>query len=217
MAAGAELRKWHLLLRYIVKFFIPQVQSLWADNIQATDLLRPIVKQREIDENTKGYVKPMDAIEWTRDLLPINEKKDYKYIAMLQLALGTASIHTISQLLSNALFDLAAYPEYIITLREEVEQVLEQNSGEWNVERMGQLKKMDSFLKESQRHFTATVVSFQRKTLKPVTLSDGTYFPKNTVCRFFPSVLPSQDISPNQFYHFSRENMSSLIAKVPLT
>lgn len=78
------------------------------------------------------------------------------------------------------LFDLAARPEYIQLLRDEAQKVLAQNGGQWTLESTGQLKRMDSFMKESQGHFTATVISFQRKTLKPITLSNGTYLPANT-------------------------------------
>ena len=155
-------------------------------------LLRPIVQQRELDEKGHGYVKPVDTIEWTRDLLPKREKEDYLKITILQLSTGAAAIHTTAQLLTNVLFDLAARPEYIELLREETQKVFQQNKGEWNVESMGQLKKMDSFMKESQRHFTATVITFQRKTLQAITLSDGTYLPANTYF-FSPSTAISAD------------------------
>lgn len=186
-----------------MKYFIPQVQRLWAVNRKATQLLRPIVKKRELHEKVDAfYEKPIDTIEWTRDLLPKVEKKDYLKITILQLSTGAASIHTTAQLLTNVLFDLAARPEYIQLLRAEAQDVLTQNGGEWTLESMAQLKKMDSFMKESQRHFTATVISFHRKTLKPITLSDGTYLPVNTYL-FSPSTAISADPSvyenPDEF------------------
>jgi hypothetical protein len=200
--AALALRKWRPFLRPIVKYFIPQVKRVWADNTQATNMLQPIVKQRMLDEKFEGYEKPIDAIEWIRDLLPKAEKQDYTYIAILQLSTGAASIYGASSLLTNALYNLAAYPEYVSVLREEAQQIFCQNGGQWTLESMGQLKKMDSFLKESQRHFTATVISFQRKTLKPITLSDGTYLPANTYL-FSPSTAISADPSvyrnPDEF------------------
>lgn len=107
-----------------------------------------------------------------------------------------------SRLLTNVLFDLAARPEYVELLREEAQDVLKLNGGEWTLESMGQLRKMDSFIKESQRYFSATVITFQRKTLKPITLSDGTYLPANTYL-FSPSTAISGDPSvyenPDEF------------------
>ncbi|KAE9363515.1 cytochrome P450 [Stipitochalara longipes BDJ] len=200
--AALELRKWRPLLRSVAKYFIPQVQRLWAVNTKAMLLLRPIVQQRELDEKIDGYEKPMDTIEWTRALLPKREKKDYLKITILQLSTGAAAIHTTAQLLTNVLFDLAARPKYIELLREEAQNVLTQNGSEWTLESMSQLKKMDSFMKESQRHFTATVITFQRKTLRAITLSDGTYLPANTYL-FSPATAISADPSvyenPNEF------------------
>lgn len=54
----------------------------------------------------------------------------------------------------QALFDLAGRPEYIAPLREELEQVICANGGvrELSPRLLAKLVKMDSFLKESQRH-----------------------------------------------------------------
>ena len=57
---------------------------------------------------------------------------------------------TSFQTFTNALYYLAAYPEYIKPLREEIESVV---SGEgWSKVTMGRMRKLDSFLKEAQRH-----------------------------------------------------------------
>ena len=55
----------------------------------------------------------------------------------------------LSQSLTHALFDLAAAPEYIQPLREEIESVLAVEG--WTKIAMGKMWKLDSFLKESQR------------------------------------------------------------------
>lgn len=60
---------------------------------------------------------------------------------------------------SHALYDLAAHPEYVAPLREEIEQVIAEDgyevdgSGMKNLKKQSlpKLKKLDSFLKESQR------------------------------------------------------------------
>lgn len=53
------------------------------------------------------------------------------------------------QALTNALYDLAAYPQYVEAMREEVEEVI--LSEGWTKAAMGKMRKVDSFLKESQR------------------------------------------------------------------
>lgn len=62
------------------------------------------------------------------------------------------SVNTTSQLITNAIFNLATYPEYVPILKEEIDSVLEESGGEWTLESMGKLKKLDSFMKETLRY-----------------------------------------------------------------
>jgi len=70
-----------------------------------------------------------------------------------------AAIHTSSMALSQVVFDLAARPEYIKGLREEIKEVLAEDGYDIDGEGFTKLKKssytklrkLDSFLKESQR------------------------------------------------------------------
>lgn len=55
----------------------------------------------------------------------------------------------LRQALTHALYDLAAHPQYIEAMREEVEAVI--SSEGWTKAAMGKMWKVDSFLKESQR------------------------------------------------------------------
>lgn len=89
--------------------------------------------------------------------MPKGDKKDYHFQAVSALAYNAASIHTTSQLVTNSFYDLAARPEYIEILREEAKHVLNESGGEWPLDDMAKLKKMDSFMKEVQRHQGAPV------------------------------------------------------------
>lgn len=54
--------------------------------------------------------------------------------------------------LTNVLYDLAAHPEYIEVLREEISRVsAEEPNGQLRKKTMPKLRKLDSFIKESQR------------------------------------------------------------------
>ena len=57
---------------------------------------------------------------------------------------------TDHQSVTQALYDLAANPEYIQPLREEVESITATEG--WTKAAMGKMWKLDSFLKESQRY-----------------------------------------------------------------
>ncbi len=61
-----------------------------------------------------------------------------------------AHLRPVSQSISHALLDLAAYPQYIRPLREEVEAVIAVEG--WTKAALGKMWKVDSFLKESQRY-----------------------------------------------------------------
>lgn len=55
--------------------------------------------------------------------------------------------------MAQAVFELVARPEYIEPLREEVRRVRAEDGGSrlWTKASMAKLRKMDSFIKESQR------------------------------------------------------------------
>jgi len=79
----------------------------------------------------------------------------YKY----QMTLGFAALHTTSQATFHAILDMAARPQYIQPLREEIERVLQEDGYDRDNEgfpklkksSMPKLRKLDSFMKESQR------------------------------------------------------------------
>ena len=54
--------------------------------------------------------------------------------------------------MAQAVFDMVAHPEYIEPLREELERVKAEDSKDtWTKASIAKLRKMDSFIKESQR------------------------------------------------------------------
>ena len=171
-----------------------------------------------MQERSGDYKKPNDAIEWLRDLVPEPDRNDPHFHAISQLGIGAVAVNTTSQLITNAIFNLAAYPEYVSILKKELDSVLEESGGEWTLESMGKLRMLDSFIKETLRyngHLTGeyfpslwssagglkeyvATATFQRKALRPITLSDGTHIPSGTFT-FSPANAISFDsnIYPN--------------------
>lgn len=148
---AAKLRTWSLILRPLVKYFVPEIRRVWGYNRKAINLLAPIIQQKVKDREQEGYQKPFDSLEWFRDALPDTKMNDIREISLLSLALGAVSIHTTSQMITNVIFDLAARPELIDILRDELYQTLENSDGNWNQDFVRKLRKMDSVMKESQR------------------------------------------------------------------
>jgi cytochrome P450 len=65
---------------------------------------------------------------------------------------GFAAIHTTGTTALHTIYDLASYPQYIPELRAEIAEVsAEEPDGKLKKIGMPKLRKLDSFIKESQR------------------------------------------------------------------
>ncbi|ORY71919.1 cytochrome P450 [Pseudomassariella vexata] len=167
-------------LRPIAQYFVSELGQIKRDLARGQAMLKPIIDERlQNAELDPGHQKPDDFIQWTVDALPDAQRNDYYLQTQLQLVLGAASIHTTSNLTTDCIFDLAAQPEIQEILRQEAQEILEDGGGWARKESMAKLKKMDSFMKESQR-LAGNVTSFIRKVIKPIDLSDGTHLPSGT-------------------------------------
>ncbi|KAI9463826.1 cytochrome P450 [Boletus coccyginus] len=99
-------------------------------------------------------------------------------LTVRMLVVNFAAIHTSSNSFTQALFYLAANPQYIQPLREGVEGIIEKDG--WLKDALCKMRKVDSFLKECQHLEGISIVSLARKALKDFKFSDGTFIPKGT-------------------------------------
>ncbi|KPM43563.1 hypothetical protein AK830_g2998 [Neonectria ditissima] len=208
--------------RPVGQHFVSEIRQIHKDIKIAKEMLKPIIEERIRDlETPTGEEAPDDMIQWLIDALPEEEKGDLTTQAELQLILAAASIHTTNNLLCECLSDLATYPEFQDELREEAYQILEVEGGWARKESMAKLKKMDSFMREVQRlrgnisksKQTSTIclntnrllVSFIRKVMKPISLSDGTQLPAGTKV-----IAPQAGISLDERYFPDPERFDAL-------
>jgi cytochrome P450 len=139
-------------LRPVGQFLVSELGQIQRDMQIANRLLKPVIEERLRDLDMPGCEKPPDdLIQWLIEALPPEERTDFEAQAHLQLILTAASIHTTNNLLTECVYDLAAYPDVQRMLREEAYQVLEVEGGWARKESMAKLKKMDSFMREVQR------------------------------------------------------------------
>ncbi|KAM7198936.1 putative cytochrome P450 E-class, group IV [Naviculisporaceae sp. PSN 640] len=180
---------------------LPEVKQLTARLKQATAFMEPIVKARLEALKDPNHEKPDDMLQWTiDDQLKANGTCDVQHQTRCQLGLSFAAIHTTTLTSTNVFYDLAAYPEYIDELRDEIRTVLSEHGGVFSSTALQSMKKLDSFLKESQRFHPPAVASFQRKVLKDMSLSNGQHIPAGTVIEvpaqaisFDPTVFPDPE------------------------
>jgi ent-kaurene oxidase len=178
-------------LRGLAKYTIPHMWYTWRHTKIATRVVKEALQHPEDG----------DAIHGVYNALSEDGKMDYLTQGRSQLGLAMAGVHTTVRLVCQVLFDLAARPEYIPILHEEILSVLGTGTDKYTVENFTLLKKLDSVMKESMRlhgsvsksspllpyqsfqYATSTsrnlqkAASFRRKVLKPTTLSDGTFLP----------------------------------------
>ncbi|KAI1768091.1 ent-kaurene oxidase [Hypoxylon sp. FL1150] len=166
-------------MRPAAQYLVSELGTIRKDLAKAEAMLTPIIDERLRDSETPGYVKPDDYVQWLSDALPEDQKKDYYIQAKLQLLLSAASIHTTANLTTDCIYDLAVHQDMQEILREEAREVFSDDEAWARKDSMGRLKKLDSFIKESQR-LSGNVTSFIRKVMKPIDLSDGTHLPAGT-------------------------------------
>lgn len=156
----------------------------------ARRLLQPVLDQ--IVEDTKnGQTKNAKA---GGDLMRyiLNHYEDepvMEHLARDQLNASFAAMHTTTICITQTLFDLAARPEYIAPLREELASVMETDGaldGRLHKQSMVKLAKMDSVVRESQRMNPPGLVSMLRRITarKGLLLSTGHRIPYGTVVGF---------------------------------
>ncbi|KAI8964909.1 ent-kaurene oxidase [Daldinia sp. FL1419] len=166
-------------MRPIAQYLVSELRTIRKDLERAQAMLTPVIEERIRDAETPGYDKPDDFVQWLQDALPEDQKTDFYIQGKIQLLLSAASIHTTSNLTTDCIYDLAVHQDMQEILREEAREVLNDDEA-WNrKDSMGKLKKLDSFIKESQR-FSGNVTSFIRKVMRPIDLSDGTHLPAGT-------------------------------------
>ncbi|KAJ7660365.1 cytochrome P450 [Mycena polygramma] len=171
------------LIRLIPEFLKPSLRH-------ALKFVGPLLNERLDKENRYGSNYPgrpgsssyhsNDLISWLLDLAE-GEERTAPALASRLLVTNMAAIHTASTTLTQALYDLAVNPEYILPMREEAERVVTAEG--WTKTALNSMHKIDSFLRESQRLRGAAPVAMMRKVVAKdgFKFSDGTTVPYNAL------------------------------------
>ncbi|KAF8844237.1 cytochrome P450 [Paxillus ammoniavirescens] len=179
-----EVAKGSLIIGLFPKILAPLVARLMTSDPRSTrrgmKYLGPIIEERRKHrEHGEAWVdKPNDFLSWLMDH-PQSLDNSVRELTLRILSVNFAAIHTASNSFTQALYNLAANPQYIQPLREEVESIVETDG--WSKEALAKMRKVDSFLKESQRVEGIDCATLVRKVMKDFTFSDGTVVPKGTI------------------------------------
>ncbi|MCJ1351256.1 MAG: hypothetical protein MMC33_001240 [Icmadophila ericetorum] len=141
--------------------------------------LVPLINERRrLAAANPEYVQATDVLAWMDELAEGYEKSP-SWLATRYIWTLIGSLHSVSELVMNSIYDLCEHPEYFAPLRQEIEDVL-QGGTRWGKTSAQSLLKMDSFIKEVQRHHPPSAFGFKRVTHSPIEFSDGTQIPVDT-------------------------------------
>lgn len=143
--AVTRLPKWQ---RPFKASSLQAVKTLREREKKAWAMLKPIIEARQRAVSEPDYRKPDDLLQWILDSPAQLTQQD---MAEMQLALTFAAIHTTTMTVTSAFYTLAARPELVSDLREEIRSVLREH-GTFTSAALTDMKKMDSFFSENARY-----------------------------------------------------------------
>ena len=144
------LRLFPGFMRPFVAPFLPPVRKVQSNLQLAKSALIPIINQRrEAEKGDVNYKTPDDFLQWMIDAA-VDEQARPDNLAHRLLLVFLGAAHTSTMAGARVCYDLCAMPKYIEPLRAEISELLKEDGG-WGPTTPMKMRKMDSFLRESQR------------------------------------------------------------------
>ncbi|KAI1772403.1 cytochrome P450 [Hypoxylon cercidicola] len=206
LAAQAAMRKRYYPAFYWTAYYLsPEVAEVNKVRSEAAELVRPVLEARQADYAAHGAEaeKHDDFIQWVMDSYRANGKSITPSETVQNIFIVMfASMHGTSFIALQSLFSLLGTPGALAEIREEIERVAEKelkDSPVWTRHALGELRTMDSFMKETLRMKPFQEATVQRFALTPYTFKDGLHVPAGTVVSF-PNLRynidPQRPLSP---------------------
>ncbi|KAK7049978.1 hypothetical protein VNI00_005409 [Paramarasmius palmivorus] len=169
----------NLFPEFLRKFVGETLTSVPKSIKLARKFLEPIITERLERQKLEAAGeewedKPNDFLMWLMDS-EIGRKRSMYDFVMRILTINFAAIHTSSMTFTDALYYVAANPQYVPELRQEIESIVSEHG--WSKHSFQQMRKLDSFLKEVGRLAGLGALSSTRKVMKDFAFSDGTTIP----------------------------------------
>ncbi|KAI9369508.1 cytochrome P450 [Aspergillus egyptiacus] len=181
------LRPIPTFLRPFVAKLLPSVRYLkkTLDHVKKDIFVPMITERRQAEANDPSHRKPDDFMQWMMDTADNDYDKKPENIAHgLMIIMALAVLHTSTMLITQGLYDLLIHPEYLEPLRDEAIEKLEGGWADATMSRFASLRRLDSFLRESQRLNPTSEVNVQRIAKENIIFSDGFTIPKGTHISF---------------------------------
>lgn len=138
-----HLQKYPTLMRPLVYPFTMSRRRLNDGVKTAQGLLSEVIRDR-----TRGGPN-VDILQWLIDSSG-EANLNASFLTKQCLFVATASTRSTATSIVHCLFDLIAFPQYQQTIRDEIQLALKESEG-WGLSVVQETRKLDSFIKESQR------------------------------------------------------------------
>lgn len=138
-----NLQQYPEFLRPLVYPFMTSRKKLNDSFDVAQGLLSGVIEGRQRGDPN------IDILQWLIDSAK-GAELSVPFLTNQVLFVAIASTRSTATSIVNTLFDLLSYPEYQEPLRIEIKEALAEGGG-WNLSTIQKMKRLDSFIKESQR------------------------------------------------------------------
>ncbi|KAI4166338.1 MAG: hypothetical protein LQ342_000228 [Letrouitia transgressa] len=191
-----ELKKLHSYRDFSARKLSPQIQSILANHKAKKTGLKSLSSDNADFEAIKNNY---NLVHWTIGQHREPEKADAAEVGHMQMTAAFAALSPIGMSISYAIFDLASRPEIADELREEINSIIaEENppNGWLQKSSLPKLRKLDSFMKESQRLNPPFITTMTRVVTDPngLLLSTGHVIPHGTIIAFGNPFLPGSEV-----------------------
>ena len=146
-----ELRKLKSYREFAARKLSPQIQTILSNHKARKTGLKTLSADNADFEAIKNNY---NLVHWTIGQHKEPEKADAAEVGHMQMTAAFAALSPIGMSISYAIFDIAANPEIARVLREEINGVIAEENplkGWLQKSSLPKLRKLDSFMKESQR------------------------------------------------------------------
>ncbi|KAI1149219.1 cytochrome P450 [Nemania diffusa] len=198
-AQTAVQKKYHPSFYWTAYYLNPELALVNEVRREAAELVRPVLEARQAAYATDGAgaEKHDDFIQWVMDnyrasgkTVTPDEMVQSIFIFMFASTYGTSFIAL------QSLLALLCTPFALNEIREEIQRASQQLNGSpvWTRQALGELKMMDSFMKETLRMKPLQETTVQRFAMTPYTFEDGLRIPAGTIVSF-PNLCYNTDPS----------------------
>lgn len=160
------LRVFHDWAKGFVACFLPTGWAVDAALKKATRMIIPIIRNRNQHElESDSCEKPDDFLQY---LIEGGKKlQDSEAVTVQRLMATNLAIPATMVAVAQVLFDLCVHPQYMDPLRQEILDVIGKKG--FTQQALTDLKKLDSFMRESQRLSPPTLRKFHPDIMKSQT------------------------------------------------